>query len=191
MPHTPGHLKRTGRVFNKEEGLSPLSQESPSGEQNNSQYKIIGSGEAYSGNMIKIGSDMFTTIGGGLEGTSQKLERINKNTGVMNTNGTTRRENPQDIKSQTTVKYNGEYIYVSDNTNVPVGTLLHTHLDNTIMTSHSPESPMGDNSRTVIRNNVTNQNTTRRADVRVRRTPQNGNRRGGNGGGRRGGMGGY
>ena len=25
MPHTPGHLKRTGRVYNKEEGLSPSS----------------------------------------------------------------------------------------------------------------------------------------------------------------------
>ena len=78
-----------------------------------SNFKIIGSGEVYTGKVIYIGSDAYTTTGGGFEGTSQKLEQTNnvKNTnaitnGIM-TRSTVQPQNP--IKSQTRVKFNGEY----------------------------------------------------------------------------------
>ena len=160
MPHEPGHTNGNGN--------------------GTSNFKIIGSGKEYTGKVIYIGSDAYTTVGGAFEGTSQKLEQINNVKSRQNnvvTNSTMAlpaAQVPNPIKSQTRVKFNGEYQYADDSSNVPIGTLLHTHLDNTTMTSHSTQTPMGDTSRVVIRSNITNENT-RAANVRVRRTPQNGN----------------
>tara|TARA_B100001094_G_scaffold285006_1_gene298850 strand:- start:782 stop:1243 length:462 start_codon:yes stop_codon:yes gene_type:complete len=43
------------------------------------QYKIAGTNEFYSGMVVQIGDDMFTTKGGAFEGTSQRLEQSNPN----------------------------------------------------------------------------------------------------------------
>ena len=112
-----------------------------------------------------------------IEDTTKQINNVKSRQNNVVTNSTMAlpaAQVPNPIKSQTRVKFNGEYQYADDSSNVPIGTLLHTHLDNTTMTSHSTQTPMGDTSRVVIRSNITNENT-RAANVRVRRTPKNGN----------------
>ena len=59
MPHTPGHLKRTGRVYNKEEGLSPSSGAGLTGNPNQMQQDQI------LGGTPSVGTGMGSGPGGG------------------------------------------------------------------------------------------------------------------------------
>ena len=52
MPHIPGHR---------------------------SQYIILGTNEPYSGRVIMIAGDPFTTVDGGIEGDNQRLELVGEN----------------------------------------------------------------------------------------------------------------
>ena len=89
-------------------------------------YKIPGTDTEYSGKVVIIAGDPFTTNGQTLEGNSQKLELMNQT--QNNTNPVTR-------TFVSRVVY-----YRQDGSEVPVGSDLHQHQDGTIMLGHDPEN---------------------------------------------------
>ena len=132
MPHTPGH-----------------------------KYTVYGTGENYTGRTVKIGGELYTTVGGALEGNSlQVVETQDENIGTQPTptlpttptTGMGDMDNPiiatfvrgdgstYDRNYYLPISYNfGEAGGQFGNPGGPVisGTPLHVHEDGTVMTQHS------------------------------------------------------
>ena len=165
-------------------------------------YKIYGTNQPYSGNVVNINGDFYTTIGGTLEGDSKHVVLVTTETSINSNNATssptitnpvvrtfTRGDGSSDDKTYyLPMNYSGTA--GKGGRAVKQGTLLHIHANGTVMTEHSMGS--ADNSvvvttsrpkaiaarntqRTAPRNNRTSRNT---------RTPRNNmtsnNRNGGN-----------
>ena len=76
---SPG--RNTGGTPNLNRRMLTTSRTTPSAPTR--QYKIHGTNQFYSGMVVQIGADMFTTKGGAFEGTSQRLETSNPNGGAV------------------------------------------------------------------------------------------------------------
>ena len=154
------------------------------------RYKVYGTGEPYDGKVVSISGDLFTTIGGALEGDSKQVIKTEDNENPLSGNdllvpgdsgnqralSTISEDNPNTDPNPVTRLFNAPRTpryYTPEGTIVPVGAPLHEHQDGTIMTQHS----MGPNDNSVV---VT---TSRGTTGRMRRG-------GGNGNGNIGGMGG-
>ena len=101
------------------------------------KYKIYGTNQPYGGKVVNINGDMFTTIGGTLEGDSKHVVvdgpaivgTVANNNGGMNMTAPAANSNPV---TRTFVSRMVYYRAVSG-TGVPIGTSLHEHQDGTIM----------------------------------------------------------
>ena len=159
-------------------------------------YKIYGTGEKYTGRVVRVGDRYYATNGGALEGDMPLVVEDKQGTGthgneLSNINKTTTNNtstgNPmigQPFAAPQSPRY-----YRPDGKVVPVGSLLHRHEDGTIMTNHTRTQPMGD--RSVV---VTSKRPTTRSRRSQVRSPQANRVVGGNGrntGGNMGGGGGY
>ena len=117
------------------------------------QYKIYGTNEPYSGNVIQLGNRFYTTTGNVLEGDSKELVVVSPETGnsgedlvTLNTNTaqpTTTTNNPV---TSTFFAPNSPRYYRPDGSLVAIGAPLHQHADGTVMTEHS----MGPNDNSVV-----------------------------------------
>ena len=149
MPHIPGHT-----------------------------YVIAGTNEPYSGRVIMIGGEPFTTESGTIEGNNQKLEDAQQNQTTTN---------PVTRTFVSRVVYSRE-----DGSEVPIGSDLHEHQQGQIMLGHDPNN-MG---AIVTRNRPISSNGNNR---QMRTQPRTSTPRqtrtqtstGGMGGGRTSGGGGY
>ena len=121
MAHTPGH---------------------------NGQYVIAGTRAPYSGRVIMIAGEPFTTVGGGIEGNNQRLESIVGTSQQTQQNQTT--PNPVTRTFVSRVVY-----YRQDGSEVPIGSDLHEHQQGQIMLGHDPNN-MG---AVVTRNRPINRTT--------------------------------
>ena len=95
-------------------------------------YKIPGTDTEYSGKVVIIAGDPFTTNGQTLEGNSQRLELMDSSTPMNQTQNNT---NPVTRTFVSRVVY-----YRQDGSEVPVGSDLHEHQDGTIMLGHDPNN---------------------------------------------------
>jgi len=125
-------------------------------------YIIVDTGKTYTGKVVKIGEHFYTTMGGGLEGTSKKVETSNVQNNNQNENQiTTSTANvniPDDADTDVITKFNvgdgsvlGNRTYFYTNGNiVPNGTSLHNHsvrpvgATSNVMTSHQMNSQTQD-----------------------------------------------
>tara|TARA_R110002074_G_scaffold381428_1_gene560459 strand:+ start:36 stop:467 length:432 start_codon:yes stop_codon:yes gene_type:complete len=89
-------------------------------------YVIAGTNEKYSGRVIMIGGDPFTTVDGGIEGNNQKLEDSQQNQTTTN---------PVTRTFVSRVVYYGQ-----DGSEVPIGSDLHEHQRGQIMLGHDPNN---------------------------------------------------
>ena len=89
-------------------------------------YVIAGTNEKYSGRVIMIGGDPFTTVDGGIEGNNQKLEDSQQNQTTTN---------PVTRTFVSRVVY-----YRQDGSEVPIGSDLHEHQRGQIMLGHDPNN---------------------------------------------------
>ena len=171
-------------------------------------YQIVGTKEPYTGRVIKIGDQFYTTVGGGIEGDRQQVEAVE----ALGDSDTlppviTSDDSVQDVVTAFAVGDNSRFgrniYYYANGSIVPNGTQLHHHTippngRNNFMTQHV----MDGNEQDVF---LTRQNATRRTNQRTRTTTggttgriggssnnnPGGNVGGGNtGGGNTGGMGG-
>ena len=138
MPHIPGH---TG------DGIVPGDVEI---QQNQTQasYKIVGTNEPYNGNVVMIGDLIYTTVGGGIEGDRQQVQRMGK--GNNSTRGAYGDDlGLDDFSPNTGVNVNNpvtrtfisRVVYYRQNgSQVRVGSKLHQHKDGTIMLGHDPNN---------------------------------------------------
>ena len=95
MPHEPGH-----------------------------KYQIYGSSLEYTGRVVKIGEDLFTTNGGGFEGTSQKVTEVQMdNTQTI----TTTTQQAMDPLNQTNLKATKGQFRFRNGGPVPQGFAYHLH----------------------------------------------------------------
>ena len=165
-------------------------------------YKIYGTNEAYSGKVLNVGTKLFTTRGGALEGNSYEVVLMTATGGNQNTEedlptmnpvnqlGTTRPPGATEDINPVTRTFQApnspRYMRSDNNELIPIGYNLHEHLDGTIMTEHS----MGDNDNSVV---VTSQGSNGNNQLTGRGGATGGGmtRSGGTGGNRGGGMGGY
>ena len=106
MAHTPGH---------------------------NGQYVIAGTRAPYSGRVIMIAGEPFTTVGGGIEGDNQRLESIVGASQQTQQNQTT--SNPVTRTFVSRAVY-----YRQDGSEVPIGSDLHEHQQGQIMLGHDPNN---------------------------------------------------
>ena len=100
-------------------------------------YQIVGTKEPYTGRVIKIGDQFYTTVGGGIEGDRQQLEPMDTSETsppVTNNNNTLISEEVDIVEDVVTpfvvgdgsIFGNGAYFYANGST-VPAGTELHHH----------------------------------------------------------------
>tara|TARA_B100001094_G_C17887212_1_gene649831 strand:+ start:296 stop:799 length:504 start_codon:yes stop_codon:yes gene_type:complete len=148
MPHEPGHTNG-----------------------NNISYKIAGTDVSYSGKVIMIAGEPFSTDGGGIEGTSQRLEQLRGNR--TNQNVIKDVITPFEVGDGSTFG-NGNYFYSNGNV-VPANTKLHHHTITPIgrtsnfMTQHTMD---GNEQDVFVRNNGGMQTSTSgtRTQTSTRRT---------------------
>tara|TARA_B100002019_G_scaffold283440_1_gene289846 strand:- start:253 stop:834 length:582 start_codon:yes stop_codon:yes gene_type:complete len=106
---------------------------------------VYGTGQLYSGLTVLIGGYHYTTVGGALEGNSLQLvpipqaevEQQIEQSGAKNDNPVV-----ELFQAPATPRYRRS----DNNLLVPIGTPLHRHADDTIMTEHS----MGPNDNSVV-----------------------------------------
>ena len=167
MPHEPGH-----------------------------KYQIYGSSLEYTGKVVKIGEDLFTTNGGGFEGTSQKVTEVQMdNTQTI----TTTTQQAMDPLNQTNLKATKGQFRFRNGGPVPQGFSYHLHEGQAMEgAAHNPSITGGKKGHRFL--DRVNENSTQRmtrANVNTSRvTPTTTTRSGGSGGGSTGGrtgggMGGY
>ena len=115
----------------------------------NRQYVIAGTRAPYSGRVIMIAGEPFTTVGGGIEGNNQRLEDsqptqnpidfgddlglddFSPNTGA----------NVRNVNNPVTRTFISRVVYYRQNgSQVRVGSKLHQHKDGTIMLGHDPNN---------------------------------------------------
>jgi len=124
-------------------------------------YKVYGTNEPYSGNVVNINGDLFTTKGGTLEGDSKQVVK-DTDTQVNPTNQTT--DNPvigtfiRGDRSKSDRTYYLPTNYVGNaglgGRAVKRNTKLHIHADGTVMTEHAMGAD--DNSVVVTTSRPTN-----------------------------------
>ena len=170
-------------------------------------YQIVGTKEPYTGRVIKIGDQFYTTVGGGIEGDRQQVEAIEA-LGDSDTlpPALTPDDSVQDVVTTFVVGDNSRFgrniYYYANGSIVPNGTQLHHHTippngRNNFMTQHV----MNGNEQDVF---LTPQNTGRRTTQTTMNTQSptqtqtntvggtpTGGTTGGTTGGGTGGMGGY
>ena len=107
-------------------------------------YKVYGTDESYDGKVVNIAGDLFTTIGGALEGDSKQVIEAGKKENPLSGEDllpdkdknlfSDKEDNPvtRTFQAPRSPRY-----YKSDGTVIPVGYKLHQHADGTIMTEHS------------------------------------------------------
>ena len=111
---------------------------------------VYGTNEAYVGLTVLIGGYLYTTVGGALEGNSLQLIPLtqdetnspDENNQLMNQN----QENNNPVVELFQAPATPRYRRSDNNLLVPIGTPLHRHADDTIMTEHS----MGPNDNSVV-----------------------------------------
>ena len=111
---------------------------------------VYGTNEAYFGLTVLIGGYLYTTVGGALEGNSLQLIPLtqdetnspDENNQLMNQN----QENNNPVVELFQAPATPRYRRSDNNLLVPIGTPLHRHADDTIMTEHS----MGPNDNSVV-----------------------------------------
>ena len=149
-------------------------------------YKIYGTNQPYTGNVVNINGDLYTTIGGTLEGDSKHVVLANETSERENlTNPTpnptitnpivrtfTRGDGSSDDKTYyLPMNYSGTA--GKGGRAVKQGTLLHVHANGTVMTEHS----MGSNDNSVVvttsRPRATAARNTQRTAPRNNRTSRN------------------
>jgi len=148
-------------------------------------YQIVGTKEPYTGRVIKIGDQFYTTVGGGIEGDRQQVEPIEAlgdfdtlppviTDNNLNVGQTTPSDTNRDVVTTFVVGDNSNFgrntYYYSNGSIVPNGTPLHHHTipapgDNNFMTQHN----MDDNVQSVF---LTPQSNTRRTNQRTRTNNQ-------------------
>jgi len=111
----------------------------------NRQYVIAGTRAPYSGRVIMIAGEPFTTVGGGIEGNNQRLEDSQQNQTTIgfgddlglddfspNTGASVR-----NVNNPVTRTFISRVVYYFKNgSQVRVGSKLHQHQDGTIMLGH-------------------------------------------------------
>ena len=90
-------------------------------------YEIAGTGRGYTGRIIKLGDQLYTTVGGGIEGDRQRLiETDNVSTTIIeDLAGVT--DTVTTFISGDTSNFGQNTYYYSDGSIVPSGTQLHYH----------------------------------------------------------------
>tara|TARA_A100001391_G_C4934524_1_gene242759 strand:+ start:43 stop:540 length:498 start_codon:yes stop_codon:yes gene_type:complete len=161
-------------------------------------YKIYGTNQPYTGRVIKINNNYYTTESGTLEGHSKQVVIDSPNVGktgdtVAKPNLTPSSNTPNTNNNPIVDTFNAPQTpryYYENGTLVPVGTPLHQHENNVVMTGLT----MGPNEKRVFltppNTNTTMNRTNNTNTTAGRNMSRNGNRNGraGNTGG---GMGGY
>ena len=120
------------------------------------EYKIVGTNEPYSGKVVQVGQDLFTTSGGSLEGKSYMVTEDNSNQGNANTLNN-RNNTTSDVVTKFIVgvtsdspfyhsTYSNQTYYFKNSSVVQDGTLLHHHSkpsqgQGNYMTQHSMDGP--------------------------------------------------
>ena len=97
------------------------------------KYTIYGTNQNYTGKVVDMGGELFTTQGGAYEGSSQKIVVVGSDSAELAT--TTQGDNPVTRTFVSRALY-----YREDGTVVPTGSNLHEHADATIMLGHDPEN---------------------------------------------------
>ena len=129
----------------------------------NTLYKVYGTNEPYTGKVVNISGDMYSTVGGALEGTSLQLvsTQINSDSDSVvedtidiiseeqNTNGNMNNMNQQNNSNPVVRTFRnrfqeptlGDRIYEYIRTDGSPGSMnLHEHQDGTIMEGHDPNN---------------------------------------------------
>ena len=106
-----------------------------------SQYKVYGTNEPYSGRVVQIGSDLFTTEGGALEGFSYQVVPTNVNKNPLPELNPNPSNNP--VTRTFTNRYDAtnvsEYLNLNG-TPVGNGAKLHEHQNGQVMRGHNPNN---------------------------------------------------
>ena len=147
---------------------------------------VYGTGQLYNGLTVLIGGYHYTTVGGALEGNSLQLVPIPQ-TEVEQQIEQSGAENDNPVVELFQAPATPRYRRSDNNLLVPIGTPLHRHADDTIMTEHS----MGPNDNSVIVLQVFDDEIGgQEADnTNNQQNQNNGNGNGGNGNGGNGGNG--
>ena len=126
--------------------------------QNNNQLaqsrKIAGTGDIYTGMVVKLGEFEYTTVGGGIEGDRQQLQPLINNTPDSEENlsnqvtpsesNMTDTSNAAIIPNPVTRIFNSEVVYYRPSgIAIPIGSVVHEHQDGTIM-GGDPRNPQYD-----------------------------------------------
>ena len=106
---------------------------------------VYGTNEAYSGLTVLIGGYHYTTVGGALEGNSLQLVPIPQ-AEVEQQIEQSGAEHDNPVVELFQAPATPRYRRSDNNLLVPIGTPLHRHADDTIMTEH----PMGPNDNAVV-----------------------------------------
>ena len=106
---------------------------------------VYGTGQLYSGLTVLIGGYHYTTVGGALEGNSLQLVPIPQ-AEVEQQIEQSGAENDNPVVELFQAPATPRYRRSDNNLLVPIGTPLHRHADDTIMTEHS----MGPNDNSVV-----------------------------------------
>ena len=109
------------------------------------QFTVYGTGQFYSGLTVLIGGYHYTTVGGALEGNSLQLVPIPQ-AEVEQQIEQSGAENDNPVVELFQAPATPRYRRSDNNLLVPIGTPLHRHADDTIMTEHS----MGPNDNSVV-----------------------------------------
>ena len=108
MPHEPGHTNENGNQLEQ-------------------SRKIAGTGQVYTGMVVKLGDFEYTTVGGGIEGDRQQLEPIETSTNNLSPTPMSNGDVVTTfVVGDGSVFGNASYFYF-DGSAVPIGTELHHH----------------------------------------------------------------
>ena len=136
------------------------------------QYVVAGTRVPYSGNVVMIGGEPFTTTGGGIEGNNQRLESIvgtsqqtqqnnipsgfGDDLGLIDFDANKPPTGRSNTSNPVTRTFVSRVVYYRQNgSQVPIGSDLHEHQNGTIMLGHDPNN-MG---AIVTRNQTINRTT--------------------------------
>ena len=131
-------------------------------------YQIVGTKEPYTGRVIKIGDQFYTTVGGGIEGDRQQVEAVE----ALGDSDTlhpviTSDDSVQDVVTAYAVGDNSRFgrniYYYANGSIVPNGTQLHHHTippngRNNFMTQHVMDCNDVDVFTTINNQNTNQQN---------------------------------
>ena len=104
-------------------------------------YKVYGTNEPYSGRVVQIGSDLFTTEGGALEGFSYQVVPINVNKNPLQEPNLNPSNNPviRTFINRYDATNVSEYLN-SNGTPLARGAKLHEHQNGQVMKGHDPNN---------------------------------------------------